>query len=140
MPTVFRTTRHVEFVDTDMAGIVHFSNYFRFMEAAEQEFLRSLNLSVKMDWEGQTISFPRVSANCDYQRPARFDDVLDIAVWIVKSTGKSVSYAFEFARDGDLLVRGHLGCVCCRIRPDHRLESIEIPPTFRAILDQAARP
>ena len=36
----FQTTRRIEFGDTDMAGIVHFANFFRFMEAAECEFLR----------------------------------------------------------------------------------------------------
>src|SRR5213078_989612 len=46
MPAVFRTTRRVEFADTDMAGIVHFANFFRYMESAEHEFLRSHGLSV----------------------------------------------------------------------------------------------
>ena len=44
--TPFTTTRRVEFGDTDMAGIMHFANFFRFMEAAEPDFLRSLGLSV----------------------------------------------------------------------------------------------
>ena len=41
MSDPFRTTRRVEFGDTDMAGMVHFANFFRFMEAAEVEFLRA---------------------------------------------------------------------------------------------------
>src|SRR5437868_6014643 len=56
----FRTTRRIEFGDTDMAGIVHFANFFRFMEAAECAFLRSRGLSVRMQWEGQAIGFPRL--------------------------------------------------------------------------------
>ena len=43
---ILRTSRRVEFCDTDMAGIVHFANFFRWMESAEVEFLRSLGLSV----------------------------------------------------------------------------------------------
>jgi len=31
----FKLTRPVDFVETDMAGIMHFSNFFRFMEATE---------------------------------------------------------------------------------------------------------
>ena len=46
MPYEFQLSRRVEFSDTDMAGIMHFSNFFRFMEAAETAFLRSLGLSV----------------------------------------------------------------------------------------------
>ena len=38
----FQITRRVEFSETDMAGIMHFSNYFRFMETAEHAFFRSL--------------------------------------------------------------------------------------------------
>ena len=42
----FKLTRRVDFSDTDMAGIMHFSNFFRFMEAAEQAFFRSLGFSI----------------------------------------------------------------------------------------------
>src|SRR5580698_4301439 len=93
----FRTTRRIEFGDTDMAGIVHFANFFRFMESAECEFLRSRGLSVKLDWEGQTIGFPRVSASCDYLKPARFEDLLDVTVSIDRIGTKSISYGIEFS-------------------------------------------
>ncbi len=62
MPQAFTTRRFVEFVDTDMAGIVHFSAFFRYMEAAEHELLRSLGLSVHTKLaDDLVISFPRVS-------------------------------------------------------------------------------
>src|ERR687883_366234 len=98
MPEPFRTSRRVEFADTDMAGIVHFANFFRYMEAAEVEFYRSKGLSVMMPWQEQRLSFPRVSAYCDYLRPARFEDVLDISVRVQNLGRKSVTYAFEFSR------------------------------------------
>ena len=44
--TTFTTTRRVDFGDTDMAGIMHFANFFRFMESAECDFWRSIGLSV----------------------------------------------------------------------------------------------
>ena len=49
MPQSFRTSRRVEFRDTDAAGIVHFSVFFTWMEAAEHELLRSLGLSVVLE-------------------------------------------------------------------------------------------
>src|ERR1700716_3519380 len=110
---VFRTKRRIEFGDTDMAGIVHFANFFRFMESAECEFLRSLGLSVKMEWEGQSIGFPRVSAICDYIKPARFEDLLDVAVTIDRIGTKSVSYAFEFSLGGETIAKGKVTSVCC---------------------------
>ena len=42
----YKIVRQVEFSDTDMAGIMHFSNFFRFMEAAEHSFFRSLGFSI----------------------------------------------------------------------------------------------
>jgi YbgC/YbaW family acyl-CoA thioester hydrolase len=130
----FRTKRRIEFGDTDMAGIVHFSNFFRFMESAECEFLRSRGLSVKLDWEGQTIGFPRVSASCDYVSPARFEDVLDVAVTIDRIGTKSVTYAFEFTRNGQQIAAGKVTSVCCRVGKDHPMEGIEIPASYRSRL------
>src|SRR5262249_29791990 len=121
-----------EFADTDMAGIVHFANFFRFMEAAEVEFLRSRGLSVAaLHWEGQTLSFPRVSASCDYLRPARFEDLLDVEVRIQRIGQKSITYAFEFGKAGEIIARGQITSVCCRVGSDRQIESTEIPAGIR---------
>src|SRR5207302_8938861 len=48
-----------------------------YMECAEVDFLRVRGLSVKLPWEGVLIGFPRVSATCDYFKPARFEELLD---------------------------------------------------------------
>ena len=132
--TIFRTTRRVEFGDTDMAGIVHFSNFFRYMEAAECDFLRSRGLSVVMDFEGQGIAFPRVSATCDYVKPARFQDLLDVIVTIERIGTKSVAFVFEFSRAGEIIAKGKVTSVCCRTGHDKPLEGIEIPAGYRARL------
>jgi len=135
-PTPFRTTRRVEFADTDMAGMVHFANFFRFMEAAEQEFLRARGLSVALNWEGQALGFPRVSASCDYLKPARFEDVLEVAVRVDKVGRKSVTFVFEFSRAGDTLARGRITTVCCRLVGGQQLEPLEIPASLRRQLEQ----
>lgn len=132
---VFRTERRIEFCDTDMAGIVHFANFFRFMEAAECAFLRARGVSVKLEWEGQTLAFPRVSAGCDYLSPARFEDVLDIAVVIERIGEKSVTFAFEFSRQGTVIARGKVTSVCCRVDDNNGLRGIAIPASYRARLE-----
>ena len=131
---VFHTTRRIEFADTDMAGIVHFANFFRFMEAAEVEFLRSRGVSVFMPWEGEKVSFPRVAASCDFVKPARFEDVLDISVSLQRLGRKSVTYGFEFTLNGELVARGQVTSACCRVDV-HPLEAIEIPASLRARLE-----
>jgi acyl-CoA thioester hydrolase len=137
MAATFRTTRQVEFSDTDMAGIVHFARYFCFAEAAEHEMLRSLGLSVTMNWEGQRISFPRVGASCDFLSPARFEDVLSIHVSIDNIGRSSITYGFKFFKDETAIAVGQITTVCCRILEKHALESLEIPEGIRAKLEQA---
>jgi acyl-CoA thioester hydrolase len=130
----FHTTHRVEFHETDMAGIVHFSNFFRFMECAEVEFLRARGLSVSLPWEGEHIGFPRVAATCDYLQSARFEEVLDVAVTIERIGAKSVTFGFEFSRNGEVLARGKVTSVCCRFGPDQQLEAIPIPVSYRELL------
>ena len=134
--TPFRTTRRVDFADTDQAGIVHFSNFFRYMEAAEVAFLRERGLSVQMDWEGQHLGFPRVAATCDYVKPARFDEVLEVAVTVDRLGTKSVTYAFEFTRGGDVLARGKVTSVCCRIDVGQPFAAVAIPEEVRRRIQQ----
>jgi acyl-CoA thioester hydrolase len=131
----FRASRIIEFGETDMAGIVHFANFFRYMESAECAFLRSLGLSVKLDWEGQALGFPRVSASCDYVSPARFEDVLDVDVSVLNIGGKSVTYGIEFTRAGQAIAKGQVTSVCCRVLGERKWESIPIPTSYRAKLE-----
>ena len=90
MPAPFTTTRRVEFGDTDMAGIMHFSNFFRFMEAAETDFLRARGLSVSLAGRrASQCGFPRVSAACDFTKPASVRGRADIAVTVAQSSARS---------------------------------------------------
>jgi acyl-CoA thioester hydrolase len=134
MTTPFRTRRRVEFVDTDVAGIVHFSNFFRYMESAEVDFLHSLGLSVKLAWRDMALGFPRVAASCDYLKPATFEDVLDVAVTVKNLGRKSVTYGFEFSRDGEAIARGQVTAVCVHLRADRSFMAIEIPDDIRSKL------
>jgi acyl-CoA thioester hydrolase len=137
--TPFRTTRRVEFGDTDMAGIMHFSNFFRFMEAAESDFLRALGLSVSWSADGVKWGFPRVSATCDFKKPARFQDVLTIAVTLEKLGAKSVSYRYDFSNErGEPLAVGRITAVFCRSAGANQIESFEIPGDIRAKLETAS--
>jgi acyl-CoA thioester hydrolase len=135
---LLRTSRRVEFCDTDMAGIVHFANFFRWMESAEVEFLRSLGLSVAVQTGDEKLGFPRVAASCDYVRPARFEDVLEIAVTLRRLGSKSVTYGFDFFKDGEVIARGQVSSVCCQLRPGQPLEAVEIPAPIRERLEHAA--
>lgn len=137
MKSPFVVKRRVEFGDTDMAGIVHFANFFRYMESAETEFLHSVGMSVSWKVGESRLGFPRVSVGCDFKRPARFEDVLDIAVTVEEIGTRSVRYRFDFSRNADEIAVGRITTVYCRTTPDQRIESIEIPDDVRRNLETA---
>lgn len=133
----FSISRRVEFRDTDAAGIVHFSVFFTYMEEAEHEFLRSLGLNILLnDAEGQ-LSFPRVSASCDYHSPLRFEDNVEMTIRLCHVGKSSISYEIEFATAGRTAANGKITAVCCRILPDGAIRPISIPDWIREKLPQA---
>ena len=132
--TPFICQRRVEFCDTDMAGMMHFSNFFRFMEFAEQEFRRSRGLSVAWVEGTGHFGFPRVSATCDYLKPARFEQVLEIVVTVDKIGGKSVTFGFEFRHAGEVIAKGNMTSVCCLVGTGGAIDAVAIPDGIRAKL------
>jgi 4-hydroxybenzoyl-CoA thioesterase/acyl-CoA thioester hydrolase len=130
MATKFVTTRRVEFSDTDAAGIMHFAAFFRMMEQAEHELLRSLGLSVVMHDATGKISWPRVNAKCDFQSAARFEELLEIEVRIARLGKSSVTYSHRFLRGGEQLATGEITAVCCRIREGKLPKSIAVPASM----------
>lgn len=134
--TSFSTKRRVEFGDTDMAGIMHFANFFRFMEAAETEFLRSLGLSVSWREGDERFGLPRVSVSCDYFKPLRFEDLVDIEVIVEKIGRSSVTYRFQFSLQGTSIATGRITAVHCRHLPGHGMESVDIPDRIRVQLEK----
>lgn len=136
MPQTFVYQRRIEFRETDMAGIVHFSNFFAYMEQAEHAFLRSIGLGVICELDGQKISFPRVNASCDYRNAIKFEEIIDIEVRIKRIGTKSITYGFQFSREGTPVAEGSVTTVCCRFDHETKPQSIPIPPAFV----QAIRP
>jgi acyl-CoA thioester hydrolase len=134
MAETFRTTRLVEFHDTDMAGIMHFASFFHYMESVEHEFVRSLGYSVHSLVEDDTLSFPRVSVSCDFKSPARCEEVLDVELRITRIGAKSVTYTTEFSHQGRPVATGQITCACCRIEPGKPLVSVPIPDSIVAKL------
>ncbi len=127
MAETFLATRRVEFRDTDAAGIAHFSAFFFYMESVEHELLRQLELSVLMADEAGPISWPRVSANCDYSSAVKFDDVLDVSLEIGRLGGSSVTYDFKFTCAGRPVATGRVVAVCCRFSNEAPPKAIPIP-------------
>jgi acyl-CoA thioester hydrolase len=122
LPGSFHYRRRVQFAETDMAGIVHFSSYLRYMEEAEHAMFRAAGLSVA---HGE-LHWPRVSASCEYKHPLRFEDEIDIAVRA--SVGRRrMQYAFEVFRGERRVASGVMATVCARIDAAGAVRTIDVP-------------
>ena len=139
MPFEFKATRRVEFSDTDMAGIMHYSNFFRFMETAEHGFYRSLGFSVTMAETHPRLGWPRVHAECDYKKPLRFEDHVEIHLLVKEKRSKALSYMFRFRNiDADIEVaHGLLTIVCVAHYPDGTMKAVNIPPEIESRIEVA---
>jgi YbgC/YbaW family acyl-CoA thioester hydrolase len=130
MPQEFSITHQVQFSETDMAGIMHFSNYFRLMEEVEHAFFRSLGLSVMMQHEGMHIGWPRVAANCEYFLPCRFEDEVRLKLRVTRLGEKSFTYEVDFMLAGRRIALGKITSVCCLVEAGG-MRSIPIPQALR---------
>lgn len=137
--TEFVSHKRVEFCDTDMAGIVHFSNYYKWMEQVEHEYFRSLGLSImqKQD-DGTHIGWPRVSASCHFEAPARYDDLIELRLHVERQGVKSLTFYVEFWRDTTRLAHGRMKSACCVCYPNGTLKSIVIPESYRDRIEEGA--
>jgi YbgC/YbaW family acyl-CoA thioester hydrolase len=120
----FRYTRKVHFYETDLAGVVHFSCYFRYMEEAEHALWRAAGLTV--DRAGAELGYPRVSATFDYRSPLFFEDELTIVARIHAVTKRTIKYSFTFTRNGTSIGTGWL-TTACATRTAGAMRASEIP-------------
>jgi YbgC/YbaW family acyl-CoA thioester hydrolase len=135
----FRQRMRVEFVDTDLAGIVHFSRFFYYMEVAEHAFFRSLGLSVLTESNGGTISWPRVHVDCSYKTPLRFEDEFDVHLLVREKKRSSITYEFRFLKNGsERVATGSVTTVCAIADPaTGEMSAISIPDWFHQVVDPA---
>ncbi|MBL9128696.1 MAG: acyl-CoA thioesterase [Verrucomicrobiales bacterium] len=145
MASEYSITRSVEFSETDMAGIMHYSNFFRYMEAAEHAFFRSLGYSVAARPGQPKVGWPRVHASCDYRRPLRFEDEVEVRMRVVEKRSKALTYEFAFWKrlpggSAEEVAKGRLTVVCVVHRPDGSLEAATIPAEIADRIEVAPEP
>ncbi|MDB6130780.1 MAG: 4-hydroxybenzoyl-CoA thioesterase [Verrucomicrobiales bacterium] len=137
----FTALRRVEFSDTDMAGIMHYSNFFRFMETAEHAFFRSLGLSIVMNHREPAVGWPRVHASCDYKRPLHFEDEVEIKLLIKEKRSKALTYLFIFSKlqpAGKIEVaRGQLTVVSVMKDASGKMTACQIPAELAEKIEAA---
>jgi acyl-CoA thioester hydrolase len=132
----FRTTRRVQFHETDAAGIVHFSWYPRYMEEAEHAFWRSVGLSVAGD---SPYGWPRISMSCDYLHPLHFEDEFDIHLRIIAMSDRTIQYACVFSLGDRNVAKLRMTTVCVtREGPNGSFRATSMPAVVRERFEVAA--
>ena len=110
---VFKRSFRVHWVDTDTAGVMHFSNFLRYFEACEEEFYRSISIPITDMQSKFGILLPRVEAHCQYKAACRFDDSIEISLKVREVQQKTITYDFQVTRqsDGKLAAEGFVKCI-----------------------------
>ena len=125
MPSAYTLTRRVLFHETDMAGVVHFSCFFRYMEEAEHALWREAGLSIAR--RGDEIGWPRVSASFEFRQPLYFEDEFQARVRITAITNRTIRYACALTKAGETVATGSMTIACVVQKPNEPMRSVAIP-------------
>jgi acyl-CoA thioester hydrolase len=121
----FRLQRRVQFHETDAAGIVHFSWFFRYLEEAEHALWREAGLSIHPP--DSEIGWPRVAASFEFRRPLHFEDEFEIQLRIAEMTARTMRYTGSIVQGDTTIATGELTISCVRKRANEQMKSIDIP-------------
>jgi len=107
-----RFSCRVYYEDTDLAGIVYYANYLKFIERARSEWVREIGVdqvALKAD-QGIVFAVRRVEA--DYLRPAHFDDVLEVETTVKDLSAARITLTQDVKRNGETLFASVVTLVC----------------------------
>jgi len=125
MPVEFHYPRRVQFHETDLAGIAHFSWYFKYMEEAEHALWRSVGLSISPP--SPEFGFPRVNATCDFKAPLKFEDEFEVHIAVEAIGRRSIRYACTLRRGADIMATGSMTSACVTRDESGHVRSTEVP-------------
>lgn len=130
MPHEFKLRVYYE--DTDLAGIVYYANYLKFIERARTEFVRSLGVDQQALRASEGIVFAVRHLAADYLMPARFDDELAVFTRPVGVTAARIVLRQDVCRDGECLFSARVTLVA--LGPAGK--PVRLPANIRRILPE----
>jgi len=135
-PAPFRYRRRVQFAETDMIGIVHFSVFLRYMEEAEHALWRAAGLTIARP--GDETGWPRLAATVDFKSPLRFEEEFDVGVRIAETTRRSLRYEFTITRGDTAIATGTITTAFVSRRPGEPMKALDLPADIVGKLRVAA--
>jgi YbgC/YbaW family acyl-CoA thioester hydrolase len=119
-------SRRVQFAETDASGIVHFTNFFRYVEEAEHAMWRAAGLSIAP--QASAVGWPRVAASFEYRKPLRFEDEFDVHVRISSTSSKTISYDAVLKMSDTVVAVARWTIICVRKASGGQpIRAIDIP-------------
>src|SRR5262245_66625055 len=116
--------RRVHFYETDTAGIVHFSTYFRYMEEAEHALWREAGLTIAKSRAG--VGYPRIATSFEYHRPLKVEDEVDVCIRVVAKSGRTMRYQCVVTRDDETIDTGSLTIVGVSVLEGQPMKAIPL--------------
>lgn len=124
----------VYYEDTDMAGIVYYANYLKYIERARSDWVRGLGIDQNAMRDGGVVFVVR-RVEADYIAPARFDDALEVRTWVTALTPARLVMAQEVMRGDKVLFRASVTAVCMSSSG----VPVRLPPQVRALIGAESR-
>jgi len=130
----FSTEFRVSWVETDGVNVVHFSNYLRYFERAEEELYNHIGYSYT-EFFKKGIWLPRVEAYCKYLSPCRYNDKIKVYLKVDEIGEKHIKYSFEIhnLNTNKKACEGHLVVVTASMNEN---KSVPIPEEFKIKLKE----
>ena len=128
-------TVRVYYEDTDLAGIVYYANYLKFIERGRTEALREAGVDQSRLKAERGLVFVVASLSLAYRRPARFDDLLTVETRVARLGAATVDMAQRVARGGETCVEGSVRCALMDAAGRPARLSYDLRAALGALLD-----
>ena len=125
-----------------MAGLVHFSNFFKYMETAERDFFEAAGVDLIRTKPCELVGWPRARAECKFSAPLRFRDTIDIHLAVKSVKDRAIDYQFRIFRrnkDGSRTQagKGHMTTILAKLDESGELQSTELSDDLRKRICEA---
>jgi len=111
MARIYQCDVRIPYADVDQMGFVYYANYLVYFEVARNELLREAGIPYTQ-MEDAGVRLPVVEAHCEYQLPAKYDDLITICSECLPFDGVRLRIRYEVYRDKTLLMTGYTHHVC----------------------------
>lgn len=133
---VFLHRHRVTYSECTLGNHIYYARYLDLLEAARGELFRALGQPL-LSWQEQGFTFPVIEVHLRYQRPARYDDELEVALWVTRLDRARLSFGCRIRNQrGEGILEGETCHVCANLEQKPR----RLPPELVLVLEPFRHP